>query len=45
MNTNGRNKIVSIDDLIKLYYNSNDYDMLRDTTKSDYKYLIGVVSD
>ncbi len=45
MNTNGRNKIVSIDDLIKLYYNSNDYDMLRDTTKSDYKYFLGVVAD
>lgn len=37
------NKLVSIEDLVKLYYESNDFDMLRDTTKSDYKYFLSVV--
>ena len=36
-------KLVSIDDLVKLYYESNDFDMLRDTTKSDYRYFLSVV--
>jgi len=38
------NKMVSINDLVQLYYKSNDFDMLRDTTKNDYKYFLGVVS-
>jgi len=38
------NKMVSINDLVQLYYRSNDFDMLRDTTKNDYKYFLGVVS-
>ena len=37
-------KMVSINDLVQLYYRSNDFDMLRDTTKNDYKYFLGVVS-
>ena len=36
--------MVSINDLVQLYYRSNDFDMLRDTTKNDYKYFLGVVS-
>ncbi len=37
-------KMVSINDLVQLYYRSNDFDMLRDTTKNDYRYFLGVVS-
>tara|TARA_R110000822_G_scaffold264810_1_gene388848 strand:- start:2399 stop:3526 length:1128 start_codon:yes stop_codon:yes gene_type:complete len=31
-------------DLIEYYYKSNDFNMLRDTTKQDYKYCLDVLS-
>ena len=35
----------TFNDLVDYYYMSNDFNMLRDTTKVDYKYFLGVVCD
>ena len=35
----------TVKDLIELYYKSNDFSMLRDTTKVDYKYFLSIVCD
>ena len=35
----------TVKDLIELYYMSNDFNMLRDTTKVDYKYFLSIVCD
>ena len=32
-----------VNDLVRLYYESNDFDMLRDTTKADYRYLLTIL--
>ena len=35
----------TVKDLIEIYYKSNDFSMLRDTTKVDYKYFLSIVCD
>lgn len=33
----------TVDDLVQKYYKSNDYSMLRDKSKKDYQYFLGVM--
>ncbi len=33
----------TIEDLVLTYYSSNDYNMLRDKSKADYKYFLNVL--
>tara|TARA_R110000803_G_scaffold8627_3_gene27692 strand:+ start:1835 stop:2968 length:1134 start_codon:yes stop_codon:yes gene_type:complete len=35
----------TVKDLCDIYYISNDFSMLRDTTKVDYKYFLGILCD
>ena len=35
----------TFNDLVEYYYMSNDFNMLRDTTKVDYKYFLSIVCD
>ena len=34
----------TVDDLIAFYYSSNDFSVLRDTTKQDYRYCLDILS-
>ena len=36
---------MNINDLVHKYYLSNDFNVLRDKTKVDYKYFLGVACD
>ncbi len=38
------NQSSTVDTLIDYYYQSNDFNMLRDTTKVDYRYFLDIVS-
>ena len=33
----------TVEDLVLTYYSSNDYNMLRDKSKADYKYFLNVL--
>ena len=37
--------MITVDDLVQKYYTSNDYNMLRDRSKKDYQYFLGVMLD
>ena len=37
--------MITVDDLVQKYYTSNDYNMLRDRSKKDYEYFLGVMLD
>jgi integrase len=37
--------MITVGDLVQKYYTSNDFNMLRDRTKKDYQYFLGVMCD
>jgi integrase len=37
--------MITVGDLVQKYYTSNDFSMLRDRTKKDYQYFLGVMCD
>jgi len=35
----------TVSDLVHKYYSSNDFSMLRDRSKKDYQYFLGILTD